>query len=193
MRCSDYDKSWLCVTCGDLLAPMSTETTISEVVADETQAADEEGGKTERKPKKRLRRRVEYRCKNPDCIAKAVSVSQPCLHGPARWLKQAGFAGWPRGVRCAAVRVQIPCQRARRDEHSGQLRAEGALGKPEWHSIRNRVLHAPPPRSFSAAQCARRGACARSSSRRHWGRPCIASAGCECPPAGPRAPRGRRK
>ena len=94
MRCSDYDKSWLCVTCGDLLAPMSTETTISEVVADETQAADEEGGKTERKPKKRLRRRVEYRCKNPDCIAKAVSVSQPCLHGPARWLSR----GWLRRV-----------------------------------------------------------------------------------------------
>ena len=93
MRCSDYDKSWLCVTCGDLLAPMSTETTISEVVADETQAADEEGGKTERKPKKRLRRRVEYRCKNPDCIAKAVSVSQPCLHGPARWLRRLAAQG----------------------------------------------------------------------------------------------------
>ncbi len=93
MRCSDYDKSWLCVTCGDLLAPMSTETTISEVVADETQAPDEEGGKTERKPKKRLRRRVEYRCKNPDCIAKAVSVSQPCCT-----VRLVGLAGWLRRV-----------------------------------------------------------------------------------------------
>ena len=64
MRCSDYDKSWLCTTCGDLLAPMSTETTISEVVVDDDGAGDEGG-----KPKKRLKRRIVNRCKNPECLA----------------------------------------------------------------------------------------------------------------------------
>ena len=73
MRCSDYDKSWLCTTCGDLLAPMSTETTISEVVVDDSATAegDTEGMDESNKRKKRLKRRVVNRCKNPACLASA--------------------------------------------------------------------------------------------------------------------------
>jgi DNA-directed RNA polymerase I subunit RPA2 len=70
MRCSDYDKSWLCTTCGDLLAPMSTETTISEVVTDDSPApADGAADGGADKPKKRLKRRIVNRCKNPACLA----------------------------------------------------------------------------------------------------------------------------
>lgn len=72
MRCSDYDKSWLCTTCGDLLAPMSTETTISEVVVeDSAEAGDAEGADESNKRKKRLKRRIVNRCKNPACLASA--------------------------------------------------------------------------------------------------------------------------
>ena len=72
MRCSDYDKSWLCTTCGDLLAPMSTETTISEVVVDELVTSADgnaDGSDGDAKRKKRLKRRIVNRCKNPACLA----------------------------------------------------------------------------------------------------------------------------
>lgn len=83
MRCSDYDKSWLCTTCGDLLAPMSTETTISEVVVDDSAPADGDADDTDgSKKKKRLKRRIVNRCKNPACLAskqkgKVESVAIP--------------------------------------------------------------------------------------------------------------------
>jgi DNA-directed RNA polymerase I subunit RPA2 len=81
MRCSDYDKSWLCTTCGDLLAPMSTETTISEVVVDDLVSADGDADDANKK-KKRLKRRIVNRCKNPACLAsknkgKVESVAIP--------------------------------------------------------------------------------------------------------------------
>ena len=81
MRCSDYDKSWLCTTCGDLLAPMSTETTISEVVVDDSVPVEGDGDSTDKK-KKRLKRRIVNRCKNPACLAskekgKVESVAIP--------------------------------------------------------------------------------------------------------------------
>merc|ERR1711865_1117141 len=50
MRCSDYDLSYVCSNCGDLLAPITSTTTVMEV---ETPATKGEG---QGAPKTKLRR-----------------------------------------------------------------------------------------------------------------------------------------
>ncbi len=60
---------------------MSTETTISEVVVDDLVSADGDADDANKK-KKRLKRRIVNRCKNPACLAsknkgKVESVAIP--------------------------------------------------------------------------------------------------------------------
>jgi DNA-directed RNA polymerase I subunit RPA2 len=64
MRCSDYDLSYVCSHCGDLLAPIMSTTTVTAV--EEVVGTSTEAGQT---PKKRLRRRTDVCCRNKACIA----------------------------------------------------------------------------------------------------------------------------